>query len=64
MNRNDKVTEAKDLVLFHGAYSVLEFGEELFWRSHQRDEWTEADVEAVLVEANNQAHRVLKFMGR
>lgn len=74
MKRREVIEKAKDLVLFHGAYTVLEFGTELFWRSHTRaddlyDEdkaggFTDADADEVVAEATKQAERVLRFLGR
>jgi hypothetical protein len=80
MTRRQIIDEAKDLVLSRGAYTVREFGTELFWNANIRardlddrrvGDWgatvvgrTEADAEAVVTEAVKQAERVLRFLGR
>ena len=71
LTRRQIVNQAKDLVLFHGPYTVLEFGTELFWRTNVRatdtldgDGRSDADAEAVTTEACKQAERVLRFLGR
>ena len=78
LTRRQIIDQAKDLVLFHGPYTVLEFGQELFWRTNVKlsdldlgedpgygmTGRTEADAEAVGTEAVKQAERVLRFLGR
>lgn len=71
LTRRQIIEQAKDLVLFHGPYTVLEFGTELYWRTNVKasdtydgDGRTEADADAVTAEAVKQAERVLRFLGR
>ena len=63
MNKTEIKTAAKELVADKGAYPVLEFGGEFLEDVAWVNGWTPEDVEAIVIEANKQAERVLVFLG-
>lgn len=62
LSRRQIVDEAKRFVLTSGPSNMLEFGEEMI-RNHNYGQWTDADVDAIRVEAVKQAERVFAFLG-
>lgn len=61
MKRTQIIEKAKQLVLAHGPAKILEFGDEIM-RGHTYG-LTDADRDAVLVEAAKQSRRVYAFLG-